>query len=228
MSREKKITKFSIGRFTNGACVLFGIILKGNVYGFVINKSHWNNFPLFSFVSTPEFYSENDKYPHFLRKLNRLSRFFLILKDKWAINRLVDCLDELSDIPMCAWKYKDFVNTGSREVLFEKQGIRREILKHFESLNDGAEFDIINIVINKYDKKIAKEFFNYKPTYTVYIWNTNDRYCPVHIPTFYNKTIYVVFDWIDILEPLFEKFVIIAQKEKGVDKEFEYLREKIK
>jgi hypothetical protein len=222
MDKDKKITKFSIGKFTNGAYVICGFIINGKVIG-IITKTNYNNvYGKFSFVRLPEFHNPTDLVPQFKKKV--LFKFLKFL-NSYDVNYLTDFLTEMSDLPTSAWRYKDVINKGKRTVIIEKVS-RKNILCNYANIDSESELMLVKMISKKYGKKLITDVYvsteAKKGRGDIY-----DNECIVSIPSIHNTILFVELNTYSSMKPLYQMYVDLMHTTNGVDKEFKNLVNKI-
>jgi hypothetical protein len=226
---KHKIRNLSIGTFINGAYRVFGVLKKGILYGIVIKTNYPNVIKKFSFVKLPEFYSKEDSFPQFKKKLNIFSKIILSFKYKLYASNTLTFVEEICDLPSCALRYGNFLDFQKRNVLFEKTDLKRNKISHFLKLKKEQEFELIKIVAGKYGKhNIVAVYLNFVPLIHLPRERLFDKdiYCNVKLYSYHNEEIFVVFREYHILSRVYDIFIKAFLRENNIEDEIKEFIEK--
>ncbi len=221
------MTKFSIGRFTNGAYTVCGVIIHKTLYGIILKTDYPSVHEKFSFIKLydfnieTEFNAETDTLPHF-RKLNVFKKIFNIFFNFIKGGRVSDTLEflkEISNLPQCALKYKDILYEERRIVLIEKKSYN-SIFKDYANLNSEKEFKLIELITKKYkNQKFINELYSGESKKQFHDNDPFSHNCTVQIPTFHGEKIFVHINTYTGMSSIYEIYInalhSINMKEKG-------------
>ena len=209
MKIERKITKFSVGKFTNGLYVVRGVMVDGVLSG-VITKTYYPDlYEKGTYVEVLEYLNENDKIPHFIKVLTNFRNLVNFIKcdsSMYKIKNIIYFLNEIYDLPNCCWDYKKVIQKNNREVIFEKHNTK-SILLNYVNLTPELELELINIIYNKYkSRKILNEFYVAleKKHFNNDIFDKN---CTVNIESYHNKKIFLVLKANNMLDFLYQTII---------------------
>lgn len=200
MKKEvRKIIKFSVGRFTNGISLFFGVMWYGKFFGVTLR----NYFPHIvinkRFVFYNQYLSEDDVMS-FIRKVRPFYYYYFYSN----IDDVIAFLFEVLNLKLCAWKYDSFIGQIDRRVLIEKK-TEKSIYKNYKHYNEEKEFELIKIIAKKYRKKIVND---------VYVGNRKEHcadiysnICTVWVPSVFNGEVYIEFSISDYLEPIVQHYI---------------------
>jgi len=221
--REKKPIKFSIGKFNTGIATIFGIVIKGILYGFITNTTMFNK-KRFKFIKIKEF-EYDKKYPNFRKKLGWWKMFVLKNKSTETVKYLTSFIEEVTNMPHYSMQYPEILPGDSRKVLIEKSSLSFKAL-NYSKLNAGFEWFFIQAIAYKYDEKFIKGVHLTKPVYTNDFWDLYRYNCVIQIPSFHNKELYITVHTYESMGRLYEIFAKHSIRDNGVEKELEEIREK--
>lgn len=223
----QKPTKFSIGRFTNGACVVIGFVHKGFLHGIIIKTSYPNFYKFISCVKMYEFYEVGEMSYYNFKRIKLFNIIRRIFKEFCGcVNETIDFLAEISDLPSCALRYPFLNTTDTRTVLIEKISIKNR-LYNYVNLNSNTELELIKIISKKYGKKmIVNDIYNSNEKKSVK-GDMFTKSCTIQPPSFHNGKIFIDLHAYRAMEPIYQNYIDVLHKKQGVKDEFEMLVNKI-
>lgn len=204
---ERKIIKFSIGRFTNGINLFFGVMLYGKFYGFIIKNyfSHIVNEK--KFVIHKQYLSNTDTIS-FIRKI----RPFYYYTFHSNIDDVIEFLIEILNIKVCAWKYNNFINDLDRRVLLEKN-TKKIIYNNYKYYNEHKELELIQIIAKKFSKKIVTDIYiGEQREHELDIYS---HICTVWAPFIFNDKIHIELNISQYLEPIVQNYIVVKLKQNN-------------
>jgi hypothetical protein len=219
MEKDKNITKFSIGRFTNGAYTIYGFIYSGLLHGIVIRTTHPDIYRLFSFLKLYEFNFSVDNIPEF-KKIRLVKSILRSITGYYGVSEIIDFMTEVTDLPTCAFKCSNFISSERRTVLIEKYNLK-SIFSNYTNLDEQLELTLIKTISKKYGGKgIVKNIYvsNKK---NEHIGDRHENICTITVPCFHNKTIFIELKALRELTPLYQAYIDSMYRinvlEKGLD-----------
>lgn len=228
MARPNQITKFAIGRYSNGLYTVFGCVYKGVLRGFIL-YSYWNTvWRRFAYVKENVFQYPNDQFPYFRRKSNIFYRIYLFFKtENYRIQSINDFIGEVADMPKCCWDYRHTLFSGAaRNVIFEKYN-RKIVVNYYSKLSEAHEYFVVQALAMKYGQFLIKEVLYKRSKPTVRdIFSTDE--CYVTMQTLHNKgdNLMVWFKIDDFYSTLIETYIQRKRSSSGIQEEFDMLSRK--
>lgn len=208
MAKQKKVTRFSVGKFTDGLCVVRGVIVEGVVCGVVVKTMYPDIYEKGTYVELSEFYNINDSFIRFIKVRNFINYFFTIKKENVITEKLFDFIGEISDLPNCAWNYKHIINNGKRTVITEKY-LKKNIVLNYKKMTPELELELVQLVCDKYN------YDNFKAINCFYVSQHPMQYegdvysytCPIKINSIHNKNLFLDLNTFQLLSGFYQLLV---------------------
>lgn len=205
MLKEKKITKFSVGIFTDGLYVIRGVIVEGMVCGVVIKTMVSDLCDKGTYVEFYEYYNKKDSFRRFKKVKGFFSYIFSFQKHNVITENIIEFITEISDLSKCAWNHKHIINLEKRNVLTEKF-LEKNILLNYKSLTPESELKLVSLICNKYNYgafKIINEFYisEEKKGDDLDIYGYS---CTVKIYSIHNKNLFIDLKTFRAMENLYQ------------------------
>ena len=221
--QKQKITKFKIGKFTNGACDVFGFMISGKLFGIIVSTDYKNLYPKFSFIKTNEFVDKYCLEPMFLKRMNFIQRQKLKSRTEQT-DFIFKFLDDTINLPKNYLKYACIINNNKRKVLFEKKS-ETQLFKEHSELDGLDEWNLLNLLSKRETSGIIRKVsFSIEPSKNKSPAGF-DKDCYVSIPTIHHGSLFIVFDIYVVLGTFIQMYVENKSFETGVKKDFEKIRE---
>jgi len=226
MSFQQKIIRFSVGKFSNGVYTVFGIVWSGILYGFII-KSSLKSIKIFSYVTLSQYDSKSNVYPDFRKIYGFFGKKQLKYFDfnSSLTHVAIYFLSEISNLPLCSLKYREYLMNGKRDVMIEKYSTK-DIVRQYYRFDKITEMNLVTFLKTKYGKPFILGVHLIKPVCLNDFWDRDRNNCVVDMPTFFNDKIFLTLNQPELMDRLYNVYVEINQKKLGVNKQIEELQKK--
>lgn len=211
----QKITKFSVGNFTNGLYVVRGVIVEGVLSGVITKTNYPELYKKGTYVEVLEFTNKNDEVPHFIKVNNLFVVLEKLIYKKYFKHRTktgYHFVREVSNTPKIAWNYTKVIDSNNRCVLIEKYN-NKSIELNYARLTPDLELKLINIICEKYKSHdILNEFYvaKEKKDRTIKMF---EKTCTIRVETVHNKSIFFDLNFSEYLDSIFQAVVFITESE---------------
>lgn len=184
MSNKNQKNKFLFGRYSNGLYSVYGFVSKGVLRGFVY-RSVFPHIKILKLVKVNQF-QYDDEFPEFRKRLNFFEKKFNSSKN---ISELINCIDEIVDLPKCCWRYyNSSLIYKHRHVLVEKYN-RNTVLRFYSKLNNELIQHVLENISRKYSKNVLKKVTKNR----CIVEDILEKNCYIEIKTYHGDNLFLCF-----------------------------------
>ena len=222
-STKQKTTKFKVGKFTNGACDIFGIMIFGKLFGIVVSTDYPNLFKKWRFIKTNEFVDKYCLEPMFLKRYSFLKIKYINITSS-NTNFIFDFIkDVCSNLPKQYHKHSSVINQDKRIVIIEKFS-KQQLLKDYSKLTGLDEYNLLKFLVRlDITGTIKKACFYIDKKY-----DADDVFrkgCYIIIPSLHHGSLFVLVDCYGALDTIFNLQIDLYHSVSGAQQDFEKIKE---